>query len=368
MRSVPYVNLQAQSAEDKDVLLAAFKRLLEDSQFVNGAEVDAFEDEMAAYLGVKHVVAVDSGTDALIIALRALGIGPGDEVISPPNSFVASTSAIVEVGATPVFADVRDDGNIDPEAVAAVVSPRTAAIMPVHLTGRVCDMNALAKTAEFHGIPIIEDAAQSIGSRYDGRLSGTFGKIGCFSAHPLKNVNAAGDAGFLTTDDDQVADFARLYRNIGMADRDTVVVWGRVSRMDTFQAAVLRHRLRGLPEVIEERRANAERYRRKIKVPEVRTPLCRDIEFNTFHVFMVLAERRDALAAYLRENGIMTAVHYPVPIHLQPVCRPLGCQEGDYPVCEARAKKILSLPIHQYLSNDDIDYVADRINRFYGAR
>jgi dTDP-4-amino-4,6-dideoxygalactose transaminase len=368
MRSVPYVNLRAQSADDRQVILDILDDILADSQFIDGAAVAAFEQAMTVYLGIKHVVAVDSGTDALIIALRALGIGRGDEVITPPNSFIASTSAIVEVGATPVFADIRDDGNIDPDAVAAAITPNTAAIMPVHLTGRVADMAALGRIAENHGIAIVEDAAQSIGSRYDGRLGGTFGTVGCFSAHPLKNVNAAGDAGFLATNDDRIAEFARLYRNIGMANRDTVVMWGRVSRMDTLQAAILGHRLKGLPAVIERRRANAERYRRKITAPQVQMPVCRDIEFNTFHVFVVQAEGRDGLAEYLQSHGIATAVHYPIPIHLQPVCGPFGCKEGDYPLCEAQAKRILSLPIHQYLSNDDIDYVADRINTFYGSK
>ncbi len=366
MRRVPYVDFPAQFAASRDEILGVVERVFAAGQFVGGTEVEALEGELAELIGVRHCVGLASGTDALIIAMRALGIGPGDEVITPPNSFFASTSSIVEVGATPVFADVCEDGNIDPAAVGAAVTPRTAAIMPVHLSGRIADMNPLREIAEKHGLAIVEDAAQSIGSRYDGRMSGAFGKVGCFSAHPLKNLNAAGDAGFLTTDDDKIAEFARRYRNVGLADRNTVVEWGRVARLDTLQAAILRLRLKGLDAVIERRRANAEAYRRLITAKAVTLPVCRPIEFNTFHVFMIQAERRDDLQAFLTERGVETAVHYPVPIHLQPVCKDLGYGPGSMPVCEALAGRILSLPIHQYLSDDDIAHVAASIGAFYG--
>ena len=295
MRQVPYVNFAAQYAEEREEIAAIVERVFGRGEFVGGAGIDALEAELAAYVGVAHVVALASGTDALILGMRALGIGAGDEVITPPNSFVASTAAVVAVGATPVFADVRDDQNIDPDAVAAAITPRTKAIMPVHLTGRVCDMRPLMELAQRHGLAVIEDAAQSIGSRYEERQSGSFGTISCFSAHPLKNLNAAGDAGFLTTDDAEVARKVRLLRNHGLVDRNTVESWGTVSRMDVLQAELLRLRLARLDDVIERRRRNAETYRRLLADAPVFIPPCRNQEFNTFHVFVIQADRRDEL-------------------------------------------------------------------------
>ena len=217
MRKVPYVNLSAQFAEEKDDIREAVEATFTQGQFVGGSAIEQLEEELSRFVGVQHVVAVNSGTDALILGLKAMNIGPGDEVITPPNSFVASTAVIVAVGATPVFADVRDDQNIDPQAVAAAITPRTRAIMPVHLTGRVADMGPILELAQRHGLGVIEDAAQSIGSRYEGRNSGTFGTCAAFSAHPLKNLNAAGDAGFLATNDPQIASKVRLLRNHGLA-------------------------------------------------------------------------------------------------------------------------------------------------------
>lgn len=362
-RNVPYVDFAAQYRSEREELLACCEAVFSRGDFVGGEAIDAFEEEAARLIGVRHVIAVASGTDALILGMRALGIGPGDEVITPPNSFVASTSSIIAVGAKPVFADVRADGNIDPAAVAAAVRPRTRAIMPVHLTGRVADMNPIMEIAEKHGLAVVEDAAQAIGSRYDDRMAGSFGQVGCFSAHPLKNVNAAGDAGFVATDDDGIAERLRLSRNLGLADRNTVTVWGGVSRMDTLQAAILSTRLQRLPRIIERRRGNAALYRERL-TGAVFMPPCRPIEFNTFHTFVVQTDRRGELQAYLACRGVGTAIHYPIPIHLQPAASGLGYRRGDFPVCEAQAGCILTLPVHQYLSRDDLNYVADEILSF----
>lgn len=367
MRQVPYVNFAAQYAEERGEITALLERVFGRGEFVGGSAIEALEAELAGYIGVGHVVALASGTDALILGMRALGLGPDDEVITPPNSFVASTAAIVAVGATPVFADVRDDQNIDPDAIAAAITPRTRAIMPVHLTGRVADMRPIMALAERHGLAVIEDAAQSIGSRYEERQAGSFGTIACFSAHPLKNLNAAGDAGFLATHDAEIARKVRLLRNHGLADRNTVEVWGTVSRMDVLQAELLRLRLGRLDHVIERRRRNADVYRRLLADAPVFMPACRNQEFNTFHVFVIQADRRDALQTHLGKEGIGTAVHYPVPIHLQPAAAALGHRRGDFPVTERQAERILSLPINQFLAEDDQAYVAEKIRAFYGA-
>jgi dTDP-4-amino-4,6-dideoxygalactose transaminase len=299
--------------------------------------------------------------------LKALDIGPGDQVITAPNSFIATAAAIVQAGARPVFADVMPDQNIDPAAIEAAITPRTRAIMPVHLTGRVAAMDRIGRIARRHGLAVIEDAAQSMGSRYGGRMSGALGTVGCFSAHPLKNLNAVGDAGFLTTDDAAVAARVRRLRNHGLADRDTVLEWGMVSRLDTCKAAVLLYRLERLPDIIARRRRNAARYRRLLDPTHVFAPPCAVDEFNSFHTFVVQLDRRDQLRAHLAERGVGTAIHYPIPIHLQPAAAELGYQPGAFPAAERQAARILTLPIHQNLTPADIDHVADSVNAFYGV-
>jgi dTDP-4-amino-4,6-dideoxygalactose transaminase len=365
MRTVKYVNLSEQFAEARDDIYVAVENTFGPGQFIGGNAVEMLEQDLATFVGVRHVVAVNSGTDALILGLKALNIGPGDEVITPPNSFVASTSAIVAVGAKPIFADVRQDQNVDPRAVGAAVTPRTRAIMPVHLTGRMADMSPIMEIAERHGLAVIEDAAQAIGSRYQGRNSGTFGTCAAFSAHPLKNLNAAGDAGFLATNDIQIVQKVRLLRNHGLVNRDTVEIWGTVSRMDALQAEILRRRLPRLAHLIERRRQNAENYKRLLAQGPVSFTPCRDYEFNTFHTFVIQTDHRNELQAYLRGRGIGTRIHYPVPIHLQPAAASLGYRRGDFPVAESQADRILSLPIHQFLSFDDQSYVADEIGMFF---
>jgi dTDP-4-amino-4,6-dideoxygalactose transaminase len=362
--TVPYVNLAAQYTGERDVLLPLIDRALSSGQWVGGAAVEEFEDAAARYLGAKHVVGVASGTDALILGLRALGIGAGDEVITPPNSFVASTAAIFFVGAKPVFADVLPDQNIDPAAIEAALTPRTRAIMPVHLTGRMARMDDIMAIAGRHGLAVIEDAAQSIGSRLNGRHAGTFGNIGAFSAHPLKNLNAMGDAGFVATEDSGLAARLRLLRNNGLADRNTVAEWGVVSRLDSVQAIILQHRLRHLDDVIAARRRNAALYRDRLDSRRIFAPPCRNDEFNTFHTFVIQVDERDALRACLADRGVGTAIHYPIPIHLQPAAKDLGYRQGDFPVTERQAERILTLPIHQLLAREDIEYVAEAVMEF----
>jgi len=362
---VPYVNFKAQYEAEKDDLARITDEVFASGWLIGGEQVEALEAELAAYCGVEHAVALNSGTDALILGMKALDIGPGDEVIPPPNSFVASTAAIIAVGATPVFVDVGDGINIDPAKIEAAVTTKTKAIMPVHLSGRIADMDTINTIAEQHRLYVIEDAAQSAGSTYKGKKSGSLGTLGCFSAHPLKNLNAAGDAGSLTTDNAGVAERIKLLRNHGLKDRNTVVEWGTVSRLDSLQAAILRYRLRNIETLIRARRNNALHYREKLSGKGFELPLGKEHEFNTFHTFIIQAERRDELQAFLLEHGIETAIHYPIPIHLQPAARSLGYKEGDFPVCEAQAKHILSLPIHQYLSYQEVDQVADMVNRFY---
>ncbi|TPV96809.1 MAG: DegT/DnrJ/EryC1/StrS family aminotransferase [Myxococcales bacterium FL481] len=364
-RHVPFVNLAAQYAAEREQLLPVIDEVLASGQWIDGPAVRELEMQLARENEVAHAVAVGSGTDALRLGMRALDIGPGDEVITPPNSFVASTGAIVSVGALPVFADVKADQTLDPEAVAAAITPRTKAIMPVHLTGRCADMPALQELAQRHRLHLIEDAAQAYGARLHGRRAGTMGDVGCFSAHPLKNLNAMGDAGFVLCTEPAVAQRLLRLRNNGLRDRNTAVEWGVVSRLDTVQAAVLRFRLDAVDRTIATRREHAQHYRRALDPAHVFVPPCRPHEFNTFHTFVVQVDQRDQLAQHLADHGIGTGIHYPRPIHLQPAAATFGYRAGDFPMAETQAERILSLPIHQWLEPDDVHYVADCANRFF---
>ncbi|MBM3492357.1 MAG: DegT/DnrJ/EryC1/StrS family aminotransferase [Alphaproteobacteria bacterium] len=361
-RRIPYVDLPAQYADEREAIHRLVEEVFLSGEFVGGACTDAFEAKIAEAVGVRYAVALSSGTDALILALQALDIGPGDEVICPPNSFIATAGAVVAVGARPVFADVGFDQNIDPAAVEAAISTRTRALLAVHLTGRVADMDAIGRIARRHGLAVVEDAAQAMGARFADRSAGALGTIGCFSAHPVKNLNAAGDAGFITTDDRRLAErVARLRRN-GLVDRDTSLEWGRVARMDNLQAAILLMRLERLPEIVAKRRANAQRYRALIDPALAFNAPCRPQEYNCFHTYVVQLANRDRLRARLAERGIGTAVHYPIPIHLQPAARGLGYGAGAFPMAERQARSILSLPVHQYLSPLALLAVAETVN------
>jgi dTDP-4-amino-4,6-dideoxygalactose transaminase len=362
---VPYVNLGAQYAEERDELLPLIDQVLREGQYIAGEAIDRLEAELAAFIGVKHVVALNSGTDALQLSLAALGVGPGDEVITPPNSFVASTAVIVNLRAKPVFVDVLPDQNIDPQQIEAAITPRTKAIMPVHLTGRMARMDEIMAIASRHKLAVVEDAAQAIGSKYRGRASGSYGHAGCFSTHPLKNFNACGDGGFVGTNDAALAASVRAARNHGLIDRNTVARFASVSRMDTLQAAILRYRLTRLAQITERRRKNAAQYARLLDAKAVFAPPETPAEYHTYHTYVIQADRRDELQRYLAEQGVGSAIHYPVPIHLQPAARELGYREGDFPVTERQAQRILTLPVNQSLTEDDLAYVAACVNRFY---
>ena len=367
MEEIPYVNISAQWCEEKEELLPILEKVLASGQYVGGEEVPKCEKKIAEAFNVEHVVAVNSGTDALILGLSALGIGPGDEVITPPNSFIASTAAIVQIGAKPVLVDVCEDQNIDPDLIEASITKNTKAIMPVHLTGRMARMDAILEISNKYGIPIIEDAAQAAGSCYDGQPSGSWGTVGCFSTHPLKNLNACGDGGFVTTNDREIAARIQQLRNHGLIGRDTVGKFGSVSRMDEIQAAILRFRLKHLSQLIQRRRENARLYRSILNLDVIFHPAETSLEFNTWHTFVIQVDRGDQLQEYLKSVNIETSVHYPVPIHLQPASVTLGYSQGDFPVTERQANRILTLPIHQHLAEEEISRVATTINDYFGC-
>ena len=365
LNQIPYINLGAQWQDDRDELLSIIDDVLSSGQYVGGDEVDKFENNVAELCQVKYAVALNSGTDALTLAMHLLGVGRGDEVITPPNSFIASTAVIMHLGAKPVFVDVLPDQNIDPEKIESALTDKTKAIMPVHLTGRICDMAPITELAEKHDLVVVEDAAQAVGSKYKGKLSGSFGHVGCFSTHPLKNLNACGDGGFITTNDEKIYSRARALRNHGMADRNIVNEFGYVSRMDNLQAAILNYRLIKLDDIIQKRRSNARTYFEEIQVEQVYIPKEQEYEYNTYHTFVIQVEKRDELIKFLLNQGIKTAIHYPTPIHLQPASKVLGYNNGDFPSAENQAKKILTLPINQSLSTNEIEVISTIINNFF---
>jgi dTDP-4-amino-4,6-dideoxygalactose transaminase len=365
---VPYVDFPAQYACQRKPLLRALDRALGRGAYILGPEVAAFESALARLCGVRHAVGMANGTDALLLTLKALGIGPGDEVITVSNTFVASAAAVALTGARPVFVDVGPDQLMDPRRLERAVTRRTKAVIPVHLTGKVCDMDRILRIAKARKLQVVEDAAQSIGAVYHGRRAGSFGRAACFSFHPLKNLNAAGDAGAVVTDDARLAEKLRLLRNHGLKSRDEVLFWGHNSRLDALQAAILSFRLTGLARVAARRRNIAAVYRKRLagledvlRCPQD-APGCRDV----YHLFVIQCDRRDALQAFLAKKGVGTAVHYPTPIHLQPCAKSLGYRRGDLPETERQSRRILSLPVHQHLSGAQITYVIACIRSFYG--
>ena len=352
LNKIPFVNLGAQWQEDRLELMTIIEKVLSSGQYIGGDEVDIFEKSVAGLCQVKYAIALNSGTDALTLALHLLGVGRDDEVITPPNSFIASTAVIAHVGARP-------------DKIEAAITDKTKAIMPVHLTGRICDMDPILDIAEKHGLSIIEDAAQAIGSNYKNKPSGSFGNVGCFSTHPLKNLNACGDGGFITTDDEKIYSGARALRNHGISDRNNINHFGYVSRMDNLQAAILNYRLHKKDMIIEARRRNAQSYFDGLNTVEVLLPEEKKHEFNTYHTFVIQVEKRNELKDYLSRQGIETAIHYPTPIHLQPAAHELKYKLGDFPVTEKQAEMILTLPINQSLNRGEIIRIISAVNKFY---
>ena len=362
---IPYVDLSRQYKQERKKIIKVIDEVLLKGNYVGGDQVDLFEKRIAKFCNTKYCVALNSGTDALVLALHALGVRRGDEVITPPNSFIASTAVIVHLGAKPVFVDVKPDQSIDSDEIEKKITKKTKVIMPVHLTGRMCEMDKILKIAKKHNLKIVEDAAQSIGSMYKGKKSGSYGDIGCFSAHPLKNLNAIGDSGYLTTNSKKIYDYIKILRSHGMANRNVVKNFGYVSRMDNLQAAVLNYRLNDLNNLISKRRKNAKLYFKYLNKKNILLPNESAHEFNTYHTFVIQVSNRDKLKKYLLKNGINTAIHYPIPIHFQPAAKRLGYKKGDFKNTERQAKSILTLPINQFLKEKEIILISKKINNFF---
>jgi dTDP-4-amino-4,6-dideoxygalactose transaminase len=351
--AIPFIDLRPQNDALRRELEAALGRVLDSGAYTLGPEVEAFEREFAAACGARHAVAVNSGTAALHLALLAAGVGPGDDVVTTPFTFIATACAIRYVGANPVFADVdRETHCLDPGAFAKAVTARTRAVMPVHLYGQVADMDPIRVVAERHGLAVVEDAAQAHGATYHGRAAGTLGALGCFSFYPTKNLGALGEGGLVTTADDALAEKLRLLRDWGAREKYQHDLVAYNARMDGFQGAVLRVKLRRLAAWNEERRRLAARYAELLPKlglePPFERPGCRHV----FHVYAVRVPERERVAAALRAAGIGTAVVYPRPLHLQPAFADLGLGAGSFPNAERAAQELLALPMFPGLAED----------------
>ena len=362
---VKYLDLPKQFKDE--ALWAALKEQFETCQFILGPEVERFESNFAKLCHTPYALGVNSGTDTIFLTLRALRIGPGDEVITVPNSFVSTAGAIVAAGAKLVFVDVGPDYNMNSKLIEAAITPQTKAVLPVHLTGNPADMPRIMNIAQKHGLYVVEDAAQAVGASINGQPVGSFGDTGCFSLHPLKNLNVCGDGGVLTTNSKELYEKIALLRNHGLKNRDEVEFFGYNSRMDTIQAVVANRVMKNIKSITEARRRNALIYDREFKELHdfVTLPPRRQGIKQVFHTYIIQVKNRSELVKYLNEHGVETKIHYPIPIHLQRPCRELGYKKGNFPVCEKQAESILTLPIHQHLTEEQIYYITDLIKNFY---
>jgi dTDP-4-amino-4,6-dideoxygalactose transaminase len=365
---IPFVDLPAQYRALKPEIDAAVAKVFENAQFILGPAVAAFERDFAAFCGTSEAIGVNSGTSALHLSLLAAGVGPGDEVITVPFTFVATVAAIEYVGAKPVLVDVEPEFlTMDPAKLEAAITPRTKAIIPVHLFGQPADMDPIMAIAKKHGLVVIEDACQAHGSEYRGKRCGSIGQLGCFSFYPAKNLGAYGEAGAVVTNDPELAKKIRLLRAWGEEVRYEHKYRGFNYRMDGVQGAILGVKLRHLEAWTEARRRNAAEYGRRLAHTSAKLPRERRDVRHVYHLYVVRLQQRDAWRERLTEAGVQTGVHYPMPVHLQPAYRDLGYAAGDFPVCEAASREVLSLPMFPELKDAQIAEVAHALSTRVGV-
>jgi dTDP-4-amino-4,6-dideoxygalactose transaminase len=360
---VPFIDLRRQYFLLKEEILSTIDQILSSGGYILGDVVETFEKKLASYLECKYVLSVANGTDAIILVLKSLKIGAGDEVILPTNSFIATAGAVVAVGAKPVLCDVQDDLNIDVTQIEKHITAKTKAIIPVHLTGRPAEMDTIMEIAKKYSLAVIEDAAQSIGARYKNIMTGAIGDAGCFSLHPLKNLHIYGDGGLVTTNDEKLYSDIKLLRNHGLMNRDTCAQFGLNSRLDAIHAGVGILGLTHIEKWNQQRRHTAGMYQDKLK-NKVRVPVDQAHEYAVYHNFVIQTEARDELMQFLMKKGVETKIHYPIPIHLQPAASSLGYQLGDFPVAEKQTRHMMSLPIYSELRAEEMQHVIQSILSF----
>ena len=365
MRKVPFVNLAKQYEGMKEEIDQAISRVLQSGHFILGEEVLRFEEELAQSTGVKHVIGVSNGTDALVLAFKALGVGSGDEVITPAFSFFASAEAVASLGGKPVFVDIDpEDFNIKVDRIEGKITEKTKAILPVHLYGNPADMESLMNVAQKHNLKVIEDTAQALGAKVGGRKVGTIGDVGTISFFPTKNLGGFGDGGAILTNDSRIAEEVRLLRVHGAKKKYFHEKVGFNHRLDALQAAILRAKLPYLDGWNEKRREIAEKYSERLK-GTVTIPSIQKGKLHIFHQYTIRTPRRNDLKEFLEERGIGAIVNYPLPIHLQPAFSHLGHQEGDFPESEKASQEVLSLPIYPEMTEEEVDYVSKSVQEFF---
>jgi dTDP-4-amino-4,6-dideoxygalactose transaminase len=362
---VPLLDLKAQFLSIEKEVRAAIERVLDTQHFIMGPEVAGLESEVAALVGCSHGIGVSSGTDAILCALMALGVGPGDEVIVPTFTFFSTAGCVSRLGARPVFADIEPDTyNMDVKSLPKLITKKTKVIMPVHLFGACADMDAIMEMVKGKNIAVIEDAAQALSSKYKGKRAGCLGHIGCFSFFPSKNLGGFGDGGMITTNDANLGDKCRLLRTHGSKPKYYHKIVGANFRLDALQAAVLRAKLPHLDAWSAARRRNAGMYNKLLAGGPVKLPVVREFNETIYNQYCIRSSKRDALQANLKEKGIGTEIYYPVPLHVQECFADLGYKPGSLPVSEEAAKQVLALPIYPELTEEQIKYVAESVRSF----
>ena len=363
--AIQFVDLKRQYLTIKEEVGKAMQDVMDNTSFVLGKPVETFEKNFAKYCGTKYAIGVASGTDALFLALKAAGIKAGDEVITAPNSFIATAAAISHTGAAPVFVDVEEASfNIDPKRIEKAITPKTKAIIPVHLYGQPADMDPVNEIAEKHDLVVIEDACQAHGALYKGRRTGSLGAVGCFSFYPGKNLGAFGEGGMITTDDSEIANVVRELRDQGQERKYFHNRIGFNSRLHALQAAVLDVKLKHLDSWNEKRRKNAELYAEELGRIGIAPPEESEYAKHIYHLYVARVQKRDALIEFLKKNDIFASIHYPVPIHLQKAYAPLGLKRGSFPITEKMADEIVSLPMFPELKEEEIRLIAQKIKEF----
>ncbi|MDH3889862.1 MAG: DegT/DnrJ/EryC1/StrS family aminotransferase [candidate division Zixibacteria bacterium] len=364
---IKYLDLQANYQSIKPEIDEAIRKVLDSSAYVLGPAVQEFESAYADYCGTKFAIGCNSGTTALTLALRALEVGPGDEVITAANTFIATAAAIVHAGARPVLVDIDPETrNLDPTLLKMAITSRTRAIIPVHLYGCPADMDAITQLAANHDIPVLEDAAQAHGARYKDRPAGSMGRLAAFSFYPGKNLGAYGEAGAVTTDDPELDRKVRMLRDHGSNKKYVHELLGYNARMEGIQGAVLKVKLSHLDHWNSERNRVALLYNRLLAAVPIKLPRFDDDLRQVFHLYVIETEQRDQMQKHLSESGVPSLIHYPIPIHMQKAFDYLDCREGDFPITEKMAGEILSLPIYPEMTDEQVTYVADQVKAFFG--
>ncbi len=360
-------NYLSKQFDDYEVIFEKIKNVVLENDFTLGNAVDEVEELIAKECGTKYAIGVGSGTDAIMLSLKSLGIKEGDEVITSTYTFYATIGAIVTAGAKPIFCDCGEDYNINVEEIEQKINPKTKAIVPIHWSGRPCDMEKLLKISKKYSIPIVEDACHALQGEFNGKRCGSFGELGCFSFHPLKNLNVWGDGGIIVTNNQSLARNLKLIRNHGLVDRNTCLMFSYNSRLDTIQAVIAKHLIENrLDNITKKRINNASLYDQNLsQISSIKIPQRVKTNKEVFHLYTFQVEQRDDLSKMLQENGIDAKIHYPVPMHLQPASKKYNYLEGEFPVAEKLCSKTISLPVHEFVSDNEITFVCNLIKNFY---